>query len=158
MHQGVVFACAVGVALAGCVAEKEAMDPRDILGDEMSWGASGGEPQPVEREDSPGGQRKAGSTKSQTATAGDVPASVEQCAAVARHILKLGFEQAISEQEGPQARERLRAERDKLLTESPPGQEIEDATQDCLQWGTTASEAHCLGAARSAEEIEGCAG
>jgi hypothetical protein len=135
-------AALAGALLAGC-GQKEAEDPRKILGDWMQHeGAdgrhgTGGEGAPGAK----GAERKL--------------ASQTQCQAAARRIEELALELAVRD-----ADESERAELEKRRAEEIHSQgfeaRVQRATEECLGRETTDIEATCVAKARSEMDIDRC--
>jgi hypothetical protein len=102
MPQLLAFSAGVGI-LGGCPAPKEAMDPREIMGEEMSHGGAdaraGGDPDTA---------RKPAKTQPK-ADPMDAPASRDECRRAASNLEKLALAVAIAEETDPEVRGRLDA-------------------------------------------------
>jgi hypothetical protein len=127
----------------GC-GQKQAQDPRSVLGEHMSHGGVDGRTgQPVKQQT--GGPRE--STD---------PASPEECQAAARHLVELGVDLAILEEKDPQKKQRLQAERARALESEQARAMTRKWTQECLDRADTEADVACILAARKEADLERC--
>lgn len=133
-----------GVLLSGC-GQKEAEDPRKILGDWMEHDGAEGR-QGTGTEGAPGTVTKGANRKLATKA---------QCGAAARRIEELALELAVKD-----ADESERAELEKRRAEELHSQvfeaRVQRATEECLGRETTDVEATCVAKARSELDIDRC--
>jgi len=129
---------------AGC-GQKEAEDPRKILGDWMEHegadGTQGTGSQGAPRGNPSGAQRKVASEK--------------QCQAAARRIEELALDLAGKEAD-PSERAELEKRRADELRSQVFEARVQRATQECLGRETTELEALCVAKARSELDIDRC--
>jgi hypothetical protein len=141
-----IWILAFGVPLwLSCSGQKQAQDPRQILGDEMHYGGvDGGSP--------------SGETAAQEPSDLSLPATQGDCQAASEHLLLLGLQAEIDGAPDATKQAELRQQRDHAM-ESPRVKElIAEETRECLARGHTRAEAQCIARIESEQEIDGCLG
>lgn len=133
----------LGVLLLGC-GKREAADPRDVLGDEMTYGGVDGRT----GEPTAPGKGKSGS---------DEPADTDECEAAAEHLVALGIDLAIQQEQDPQKKQQLQADRERALASAGARKLAQQWTQECLDRGDTRAEVRCILKATREADLERCA-
>ena len=127
----------------GC-GQKQAQDPRDVLGEHMTHGGVDGRTgQPVAQQV---GQ----------APDGTDPAGPDECQAAARHLVELGIDLAIQEERDPKKKASLQAQRAQALESKQARAMTRQWTQDCLDRADTEADVACILEARKEADLEKC--
>jgi hypothetical protein len=161
MVLGIWLTLLAGFALlAGCGGPKEAENPRELLGPELTHeGVYGGGSSPdrpgAAPSDSPSGSP---GTATSRAVKPDALATRADCESAARHLVALGIEIAIREETDPETKQRLIDDRAAAL-ESPRARAHRSQwARECLETGTLAREARCIARIQSERDIDRCVG
>ena len=127
----------------GC-GQKQAQDPRDVLGEHMTHGGVDGRT---------GQAMKPQSGEPRESTE---PASPDECQAAARHLVELGVDLAIQEEKDPQKKHRLQVERAQALESEQARAMTRQWTQECLDRADTEADVACILGARKEADLERC--
>jgi hypothetical protein len=151
---------AVFAFLAGCGGPKEAENPRELLGPELTHeGVYGGGSAP-DRPGAAAAESPSGSADKGTARAvkPDALATRADCESAARHLVALGIEIAIREETDPEKKQRLIDDRAAALESERARAHRAQWARECLEDGTLAREARCIARIQSERDIERCVG
>src|SRR5690606_38090809 len=85
------------------------------------------------------------------------PAGPEECRDAAEHLVALGIELAIQEEEDPQEKKKLAAARKESLNSEQARALSRQWTQECIDRGDTRGEVGCILKARREADLERCA-
>jgi hypothetical protein len=146
--------------LAGCGGPKEAENPRELLGPDLTHeGVYGGSSAPdrpgAAPPDSPSGAADAGDAQ---AVKPDALATRADCESAARHLVALGIEIAIREETDPERKQRLIDDRGAALESPRARSHRSEWARECRARGTLAREAHCIARIQSERDIDRCVG
>jgi hypothetical protein len=140
----------------GCPGPKEAENPRTLLGEDLSHdGVYGGGTAP----DTPGSAADPPpAAAAGTAEALDGPATRDECAAAAAHLVTLGIDLAIAQESDPEKKRRLAADRKAALESERAAEHRAEWARECLERGTTRREARCIARIRAETDIDASVG
>lgn len=136
--------------LAASCGQKQAADPRAVLGEEMNYGGVDG------RTGEP-----TGTPKPAVAEDDAEPASPDECREAAEHLVEFGLERAIEDEADPELKQKLKAElergEDSDLLRQLRERWSKQWTQECLDRGDSRAEVRCILSATREEDLERCA-
>jgi len=136
------------VAWLSSCAPKEAEDPKSILGNDLAHeGVYGGGEGP----DSPRDVRSAGPPSEALASRAD-------CEQAARHLVELGIDLAIREEQDPEKKQKLADDKPAALNSEGARAHVAEWSAECRARRTTRAEARCIASIRSESAIERCVG
>jgi len=134
----------MGLGLSAC-GQKQATDPRQVLGEHMQHGGVDG------RSGQPTAARRAADER------GAEPADEGECRDAAEHLVRLGIELAIQQEQDPEQKQRLAAEREEAEESEQAQALMRKWTQECLDRGDTRAEVECILEATREADLEACA-
>jgi hypothetical protein len=142
--------------LAGCGGPKEAENPRELLGPDLTHeGVYGGSSSPDRPGAAPSDSADAGNAQ---AVKPDALATRADCESAARHLVALGIEIAIREETDPEKKQRLIDDRGAALESPRARSHRSEWARECLERGTLAREAHCIARIQSERDVDRCVG
>ncbi len=148
-----IFIGGLGLAgsALGCVGgPKEAADPRQILGEDMSQGgvesSGAASPKPDPRTP-PNAQHK---------PVPEVAATQKECEQATRHVEELGIDLAINAETDPAKKKQMADSKADTLSSPEMQQQIKRGTEQCVQRGTTRREASCIAHIQTEQDIDHC--
>lgn len=133
-----------GVASTACGPDKEAQDPREILGEDLTHRGVDGTKGVQRGDEPPGGKPQKR----------DPPATLVECRAAHTQLARLGIREEVAKTTDDAAqRARLEGE---LLEDEHVQRDIERAAHDCASDGMTRSIVLCMARAQTGRDVERC--